>query len=414
MSKSFLPGLAAVLALAAGAIHPAPASAQGAPAIQPKPSPALAKSLKAVQDAMIARHWPEVISKAQEVLAAPNRKPDDTFLAYFMMSKAYEAQGNRDEVRKSLQGMVDSGFLSPSQAAQYIKVLMGMSFEAKDYDAAIDYGTRLIKAQTADPEVYSVVGQSYYLKQNYGEASRFYTSLVNEQIKRGQTPREHDLKMLQSSNNKLGNKEAETDTIEKLLTYYPKPEYWEVLFYSARKLPSLQPRQELQIYRLMWATGTLKQPNDYKMFAEYATGAGLPAEAQKVFEAGLKANVFTGDDRATAERRMASVQKAAAEDRANVAKLDAEAQAAPTGELDASLGMALHSYGDQAGAIAHLQRGLSKGGMKDDLRIETQLVLGMAQLRNNDKAGALKTFQGIKTDSLTWQRIVRLWMLYAK
>jgi len=414
MSKTFIRGFVAAGALAIGGLVASAAWSQGAQPPAPKLSPSLAKTYLAAQEAQKARRWGEVVSKAQEVLAASGRKPDDTYYAYYLIFEAGRATNNKADVRKGLEGVVDSGFLAPPQQVTYLKALLTMAFEGKEYDAAIDYGNRMIKTGTADADVQQLVGQSYYQKGAFAESARVFNDMVDDQIKRGQSPREQHLVLLQASYNKLNKKEGETDTLEKLVVYHPNPKYWDQLLYSVRSNPSLEPRQKLWVYRLMMATGTLKQGPDFNRFAEYSQGAGLPAEAQKVYEAGLKANVFTADDKSRIERQMKALGTVAAEDRAELPKLEAQAKAAPNGDLDVTVGMALHSYGEPDKAIEALQRGLGKGGLKDQLAVDGAMGLGMAQLRNKDAAGARKTFQNIKSADPNIQRIAKLWALYAK
>lgn len=418
MSKSKVPALIAMVALAAGVLQANPALAQEAAAAATAPSPnitmSLRKSFIAAQGALEAKHYQDVIAKVQEILSKSDRKPDDNYYAYYLLFQANHALNDQDGERKAIQGVVDSGFLSPVQAAPYEKALMMMAFQAKDFDGAVDFGLRLTKNNNGDPEVFSTIGQSYFLKGDFNNAARFYNSLISDQIKRSQTPREHDLRMLAASYTKLGDKPSETDTIEKLVTYYPKTEYWEPLMYAVRKIATLQPRQKLQVCRLMWATKTLKGSADYSDCYAYALAAGLPAEAQKFLEAGLKANVFTDDtDKATAERRATSAGTTAASDQAGLPKLEADAKAAATGELDMALGMTYYSYGDFAKAADTLQRALGKGGLKGDIQTEATITLGLAQLQAGDKASAVKTLKSVSTDDKDWQRIARLWTLYA-
>lgn len=414
MSKTFVRGFIAAATLAVGTLTASAVCAQGAAPPAPKVSQSLAKTFQAAQDAQKGKRWGEVVAKAQEVLAASGRKPDDTYYAYYLIFEAGRSTSNNADVRKGLEGMVDSGFLTAQQQVTYLKALLTMAFQGKEYDAAIDYGNRMIKAGTADGDVQQLVGQSYYQKGTFAESARVFNDMVDDQIKRGQTPREQHLVLLQASYNKLNRKDGETDALEKLVVYYPNPKYWDQLLYSVRSNPSLEPRQKLWVYRLMSATNTLKQSTDYNRFAEYSQGAGLPAEAQKVYEAGLKANVFTGDEKLRIERQMKALGTVAATERTELAELEAQARAAPTGDLDVTVGMALHSFGEPTKAIEALQRGLGKGGLKEQMAIDGTLGLGVAQLRNKDAASARKTFQSIKSADPNIQRIAKLWALYAK
>ncbi len=417
MSKSIVPAFVAVVALATGALHAVPiraAEAAASAAPSPNITMSLRKSFIAAQGALQKQQYQDVISTVQEILSKSDRKPDDNYYAYYLLFQANHALNNHDEERKALEGLVASGFLTPVQAAPYEKALMLMAFQAKDFDGAVDYGTRLTKSGNADPEIFSTIGQSYFLKGDYRNAARFYNSLINEQIKRGQTPREHDLRMLAASYSKLGDKPSETDAVEKLVVYYPKTEYWEPLMYAVRKIASLQPRQKLQVCRLMRATRTIKAATDYSDCYGYALAAGLSAEAESFLEDGLKANVFTdATDKASAVRRAKSAANTVATDKAGLAKLEADAKAAPTGTLDVTVGMMEYSFGDFAKSAEALQRALGKGGLKDDTQIEATITLGVAQLQGGNKADALKTLKSVKTDDKDWQRIARLWALYA-
>ncbi|HTQ36831.1 MAG TPA: hypothetical protein VMH77_07330 [Steroidobacteraceae bacterium] len=411
MSKSFLSALAVTL-MAVGVFHGAPACAQA-----PKPpslSPALSKTWHAAVDARSAGRWPEVIAKAQEVLAFANRKPDDTYFAYALMYQAHHALGNDVEERKDLQGQIDSGFLAPAQQVPLIKAQMGLAFQAKDYQAAADFGLKLTKSNNGDPQVFTTIGESYFLMNNFAEAARFFKSLISTQVERGQTPLEQNVVMLQAANEKLGNKEGATDALETLVVYYPKPQYWEALLYSVRGIATLQQHQRLFVYRLMWATGTLKLRQDYDAFANLAASSNLPAETVSVYEAGLRAGAYTDTEKSTAQRRMESTAKVADAARATLPKLEADAAAAPAGDKAVSLGMILYSYGEPEKAVAQLQQGIAKGGLQGDMQVEARLMLGMAQLRARDKAGAQKTFAGIKSGDANWQRIAKFWGLYAK
>ncbi len=128
-------------------------------------------------------------------------------------------------------------------------------------------------------------------------------------------------------------------------------------------------RQTLNVYRLMQDTKTLAQPSDYTEMAQLAIDAGTPGEAQKVLEQGFAANVFT-EQRAKErnQRLLEAAKKAAATDQATLAKSEAEAKAAKTGDADVALGSAYLSYGQNDKALEALTRGIGKGGLKNSGR----------------------------------------------
>ena len=73
------------------------------------------------------------------------------------------------------------------------------------------------------------------------------------------------------------------------------------------------------------------------------------------------------------------------------------------------LGAAYLSYGDNAKAVEALKRGITKGKLTQGAD-EAGILLGIANLRNNNKTEATKAFNTVKTDP-TMTRIAKLWLL---
>ncbi len=410
MSKSFIRVIVATMVVAIGGAFAGGAMAQTPPS--PKVSPNFAKTFKAAQEAQVAKRWPEVIAKAQEVLAASGRKPDDTYYANYLLFDAYKAQNNNPEIAKALEGIIESGFLPPPSQAPFLNALTALSMQTKSYDKTIEYGTRLIRSEQATAEIYTTVGQAYFAQGKYGEAGKFFSGLVNDTEKKGRTPREQDIRMLYSSYDKAGNKDGAQTALEKWVKFYPAPTTWNALLYDVRA-ETQDRRQKLHLYRLLESTGNLKQLKDFNDFSDAATYAGLPAEAQRVLLAGLKADVYKVDtDKARAQRLADSAGKMADTDKASLPKREAEAKAGKTGDLDVALGLAYFSYADYPSALEALQRGIGKGVAKN--LADAQITLGEAQLKAGDKAGALKTFASVKTEDANAQRIAKLWSLHAQ
>jgi hypothetical protein len=117
-------------------------------------------------------------------------------------------------------------------------------------------------------------------------------------------------------------------------------------------------------------------------------------------------------DQERLKRLLAAANRAIAEEKAKMPKLEADARAAKIGELDVALASQHFGYGDYPKAIEAFSRGHAKGGLK--FPADAQLTLGVAQIRGGNKAEGLKTFRAIKTDDPLMQRIVRLWTLYAQ
>jgi hypothetical protein len=410
MLKSFAPAVAAVVALTLGGLS-MPATAADAPAKETV-SRAAQKPLKAAQEAAAAKNYAEAINKANDALALGNKTAYDTYVANQMLAFAYARQGNNAAAAKALEAQLATGKVPAGEQNNIRKSLAGVAYGQKDYARAAELGMTLIRGGGGDSETYTLVAQSYYLQGKYGEAARFLGSFINDQEKRGQTPKEQSLMLLRGANEKANNNAGASDALEKLVAYYPKADYWNNLLYSLRRMQGMTDKHTLNVYRLMQATQTMRQSSDYFEMAELAVSAGNSAEAQKVLEQGATANVFTEQrDKDRSVRLLAAAKKAAAADMVSIPKLEKEAAAAKTGDVAVALGSGYLGHGDNARAVEAFTSGIAKGGLKNGT--EAQILLGIAQLRNGNKGDAIRAFRGVKSDDAIFQRIAKLWTLYA-
>ncbi|MEI2654467.1 MAG: tetratricopeptide repeat protein [Microthrixaceae bacterium] len=408
MSKSLFPAVAAAVALAAGMAGSTAVWAGEGPQV----SKGAAKILKAANDAYQAKNWNECVKKAQEGNDLAGRTAFDSYVANQLLGTCYQRLGNNTEAVKAIEAQLESGFMPAAQQAQFTKSLAVIHYQQKNYAKSVELGNRVIKAGGADAEIYTVVGQGLYLQNKHEEAAKFIADYVKDQESRGQQPKEQTLILLRSAYERGNNNTGSADTLEKLVMYYPKKEYWNNLLYSVRKL-KLTDRQTLQVYRLMVATQTMQQPSDYAEMAELAISGGNPGEAKIVLDAGNAANVFVEPrDKDRTARMLTSLKDSTAKDQASLPKLEVEAKTAKTGDLDVALGNAYLSYGQNDKAVAALNAGITKGGLKN--LADAQLTLGIAQARAGDKAGALKSFKAVKTEDPASTRIAKLWSLYVQ
>jgi tetratricopeptide (TPR) repeat protein len=257
------------------------------------------------------------------------------------------------------------------------------------------------------------VGQSLYLQNKFSEAAKFLAEYVKEVEAKGQVPKEQTLVLLRGAYDRADNSAGVSDALEKLVMHYPKKDYWKNLIYSLRRMQGMTDRHTLQVYRLMLANQTMEQCSDYSEMAELAVAGGNPGEAQKVLEAAQAANVCTEQrEKDRAARMLESVKKSSATDMASLPKLEKEAATSKTGDIDAALGNAYLSFGQNDKAIEAFAHALSKGGLKN--AADVQLTQGVAYVRAGNKADALKAFKAVKTDDMIYMRLAKLWSLHVQ
>ena len=402
---------AAVAAIAVLASAPS-ALAQEKGEKGPKNSPALAKPLKEANDALKAKNYSDAITKLRAAEGVAGKTPGDQYIIDEMLSFAYIKTQNYPEAAKVMEAKLDSGLTPQSEQPMLVKQLATINYQIKNYDKAVDFGNRAIKGGFADDQIRTIVGQSYYLKGDWKNTLKFEEDIVNTQIKNGQTPTNESLALVYSACTKLQDEACQTRAVEKMVTYYPKPDTWAQLLYGMRKETSNNEANLLQTYRLMLDTDVLKDPTDYTEMAELALDGGSPGEAQRVLEKAQSKSVFT-DQRSKdrAQRLLESAKKRATSDQAGLPKLEKEADASATGVKNVAVGTAYLGYGEFDKAADQLSKGLSKGSLKSEA--DARLTLGIAQLKGGHKDDAMKTFKAVKGDA-TLERLANLWGLHAK
>jgi tetratricopeptide (TPR) repeat protein len=372
----------------------------------------LAKTLKEAQDALTAKKYSDAINKLKEAEANPKKTPFDEHIINELAGVAYARTNNYPEASKAFEAEINDGFLDEKEVPGRIKAVAQMNYQLKNYDKAIEYGNRAIKGGFADEEMKTLVGQSYYLKGDYKGTLKYYDGLIESQLKAGQTPKDEAMQLALSACVKLNDADCTTKELERLVEYHPKTEYWQQLLYSLRSTPNLNDRSTLQVYRLMSEVDVLKEPNDYTEMAQLAIEQGNPGEAQRILEKGFQKNVFTDPRQKDKNTRLLeSAKKAAQTDLASLPKVEKDADASSTGDKNVGVGLAYLGYQQYDKATDQLNKGLTKGSVRNEA--EAHLLLGIAQLKSGKKDDAVKSFKAVKGDP-NLERLAELWSLHAK
>lgn len=388
----------------------APVSAVAGEAAANQIGPRVGKPMKAAQEAMQKKQWAEALTKVKEAQAISDKTPFEEyqineFLGYILINQKDYAGAASAFERNIASGQVPAGELNNK-----LKTVAQLNFQTKQYGKAADFTTRYLKAVPNDAEMSTLLAQAYYLQKNYRAAADAIAPAVNATERQGRKPDENNLLLMMRSNYELNDAEGISNSLEKLVRHYPKPEYWDGLLSTLRR-GDHPDRLTLGIYRLMLETGTLKRAEDYEEMGQLAIDAGVPGEAQAIVEAGFNSKVLGNEpNKARHERLLAFAKKQVEEDRAALAQLDKEARATPTGQADVAVGQAYLSYGQYDQAIEAIQRGIKEGGLQN--ADEAHIALGIAHLRKGDRDQARAAFSAVKGES-QWTRLAGLWSLRA-
>ena len=199
---------------------------------------------------------------------------------------------------------------------------------------------------------------------------------------------------------------------ENKIVSYGMPDYWANLLFGLMKETAASDANTLEVYRLMADVDVLKSADQYSEMAQLAQDAGSPGEAVRILQRGFEKNVFT-EQRAKEknQRLLAKAKQASANDQATLEKSLKEADAAPTGGKNAGMGLAYLSYAQYEKAADQFNKAVTKGSLRNPA--ETQLLLGIADLKSGHKEDAVKAFKAVKGDAVL-ERLAGLWILHAK
>lgn len=375
----------------------------------------IGKDLQAAQKADESGHYKEALEHLDKANAYSKKTPYDQHVINELARYAYIKTHDYNAAVKPMESLIDDGLTDPAEVKELVQALGVIEYQSKNYDKAILYGERAVKGGFATANTNTLVSQAYYLKGDYKNALHFTRNLVEQEIKGGEAPKEQQLDIVLNSCIKLMDDECTTRALERMVTYYPKPEYWQNLITSLYNTKQAENNDSdmLNIYRLANDVGAMKQPREYNDMAQLSLELGVPGEAQAVLEKGFGQNVFSDtQSRQRAQRLLEKAKKEAVSDQASLPKLKQEAAIASSGQKDVALGTAYLSYQKYDQAVMALQQGIAKGGVKDPA--QASLLLGIAELKSGNKDAAAKTFHGVKSDDPVVQRLAGLWAVRAR
>jgi hypothetical protein len=376
----------------------------------PTVSKALAKPLKAAQDALQARHWDAVLASLKEAQTTPGEKTAyDNFVINQMLGFVYVQKQDFVGAAPALEAAAQSQYATPEQQKAWLQALMGIYFGQKNYAKTVEFGQQLVKRGVTDSDTYSTIADSQSKLGDWKGAA----DTIQQAVARQSKP---DKKLLEFQWNcyvKVNDSADAGKVIEQLVTYYPEPDYWLNALAPLSRMDIKDAHLQLNVYRLMNDVGVLKRPTDYAEMAELALDQGYPAESQAILEKAFAQKIFTEQrDKDRYQHLLDGVRQRATVDLAQLGASEKDAAAAATGDAYLRVGAAYLSYGQNDKALAAITKGIDKGSLKSP--DEARLLLGIAKLRSKSAADAQRDFDKVSMSSNSaYARLGRLWALHA-
>ena len=262
------------------------------------------RPLQAARDLIKQQKYKEALAKLKEVEAVPNRTANENFLLEQMRASAAMQAGDLATAAKSTQVLIASGKLSAADQGRYAAGLASLYYRDKDYTNAAAWAQKAAAANPGDRTMRGLMIQSYYLAGDTAAAQREALADVQAAEKAGQAPPEDRLQLLANMASKGTDKQAYISSLERLVAYYPKKEYWNDLLRRIESKPGYNNRLALDMYRLRRATKTLDSGNDVFEMAQLALQERQAAEAKKILEEGFASGLLGKGNDAERQKRL--------------------------------------------------------------------------------------------------------------
>ncbi len=396
------------------ALLPAQAQAQtAAPAATAVPAPTVRKEMGKpftdVETSIKEKNFPAALEKIKVLDAFENKTPYELFAIDRMRAVIASSTSDNAMLAAAFDSMIKTDFLTTAEKLKYTEGMAGTFYNEKKYDLAKQWTVRYLALDNSSVPMHDLLARIMYLQEDFTGAIKELNAQLQADDLANRVPSHDKLHLLISCYLKLKDTAGYTTVLERMVTHYPKKEYWADLLYRLPNKAGFAERLRLDWYRLMLATGSLEEGPQYVEMTELSLLAGLPVEAKKVMDAGYEANMLgTGKDAARHKQLRDKVNKQATDDAKTLDAGEAAARSAKTGVGMVNMGYNLVINAQADKGITLIEQGIAKGGLK--ALDEARLHLGMAYLQAGNKIKAAETFKTIQgTDGAA--DLGRLWLL---
>ena len=383
------------------------AAAQAQESVRPE----VGKPLQEAQSLIKAGKYKEALVKVHDAEVVANKTAHENYLVERMRIAAASGAGDMASAAKAYEALSASGKLAPADKLKMAESIAGGYYRNKEYAKTVEWVQRYQREGGTSPQMQTLLIQAQYQSGDVAGVTKQLMSDIQADEKAGKAPSEDQLKLLMNATARQPEGQAYTYALERLVTYYPKKEYWVELIAGVQRKPGFSDRFSLDIYRLMLATGGAMKANDYMEMTQLALQAGLAAEGKAAIEKGFASGVLGTGPEADRQKRLRDLATRKAEEaRVEMPTKEAEALAAKDGTALVAVGLNLATSGQAAKGAALIDKGIAKGGLKRPE--DAKLRLGQALVLAGDPkaAGVLRGVTGADGTA----DLAHMWIILAK
>ncbi len=399
MKKLHALAAAAMLAVAIGAAQ--------AQAVRPE----VGKPLQQASELLRAGKAKEALAKVREADAVGGKTAAEQTMIERMRGAAAQRAGDTATAIQAFEALFPK--LSGADAAQVAEQLAFAFSQQKDWPRSSQWAQKAQSLGSTSPQLKQLLAYVQSQSGDYSAIAREAAAAVSAAEQAGRRPEEGDLLRLADAQQRTGNAAGQTATLDKLLTYYPKKEYWSIFLGRLPRKSGFSDRFSLDVMRLKLATGNLSKTEEFMEMAQLSLQAGYPAEGKAIIEKGFASGALGQGPEAERHKRLRDLAiKQEGESKASIEQRAKDAATAKDGNDLVQIGYAYVTMGQADKGIPLIEQGIAKGGLKRPE--DAKLRLGLALLQGGKaKAKAVQTLRSVQGND-GGADLGRLWALYAQ
>lgn len=403
--------LALLLATSAGT--PAQESPAGAASAPQTVRPEVGKPLMAAQEAIRASNYKDALAKIAEAESKPELTTWERLVINRIKAPAAYGAGDSALALASFEASLGSPLLPVADRRMLLETTIKLALQMKDMARAERWFRTYVAEGGNDPVLRQTYPQVLGVVGEHAAAVAEAKAIVLANDGAGKPTPDALLRTLGASANAIKDNASYQFALEHLVVSSPRSDYWaDLVSRVARREGFADERLRLDTYRLMQAVGVELEGDEFVEIAERAQQAGQPIEALKALDTAKdKALLGQIKNQAGLAKLRDQITKAAAQDLASLDDSEKSALAAREGNAAVNVGLALLAAGKAERAVALMQQGIAKGGLRrpDD----AQLRLGMALARAGRADDAKRALAQVGGNDGAAD-LARLWLLHLK
>ena len=362
------------------------------------------KPLQQAAELLKANRAKEALAKVREAEAVPNKSPAEQLTIDRMRGAAAARAGETQTAIRSFEVVLGSGKVSQSEQAQTAAQLAYLYSQTKDWNKTRDWAQKAKQLGANPAELDKLLAFVNAQTGDFAAVARDAQASIDAAEKAGRKPDEDDLLRLADALRRTGNNAGQTAVLDKLVTHYPKKEYWAALLGRIQSKPGFSGRLSLDVMRLRRETKTLDTTEEVIEMAQLALQESQAAEAKAVLDDGFARGLLgKGADAERQKRLLALATQRATDAPKSLAAAESEAK---DGDALVRIGLAYSGLGQHDKGIGLIQAGIKKSELRHPH--DANLHLGIALHRAGQKQKAAQTFRSVGGTDGTAD-LARLW-----